>query len=213
MLRAEALTTVSRLAEDLELQSEDQTSRLEHYVHMATSWVHNYCLRTFYYEALRTDRLPGYGQPKLLVNKPPIRDLIEVRFEGIPVADSDYSLLDTRGGILLNRRGWRSTASRAGGYITEDPHPGSEAPLYEVDYSAGYVTPVQADLDVTLTRDLPEDIEQACLILATSMYLEAGRNFRVRRAHLLEAGTWYETEELKKSLHLLLAPYRLSVGV
>lgn len=212
-LRPSALTTVGVLAEDLEIALGVEDERLERYIHTATSWIERYCHRTFHFEQGIVEMVKGYGTTNLLLRKPPIREILEVLHEGGVVTPSQYDISNAEGGIIFRRTGWPSTAARAGGdSITQDRVAGSEAPTYRVTYSGGYYTPTQAEADAAVTADLPADIEQACLILATSFYLEGGRNFRVRRAHLLEAGTWYDTAELMLTMKSLLQPHILHGG-
>jgi len=54
--------------------------------------------------------------------------------------------------------------------------PGTAEPVYEVDYDGGYVTPEQATNSQSLTRDLPDDIERACIQYAVMQASREGQD-------------------------------------
>lgn len=156
MLTEHALTTIEALKGELQIPAEDtsQDAVLARYINAASDAIRAFCSRDFAKDR-RTETKQGFGGPSLLLKAYPVLEVHSVEVKGKPV--TDYSL-DEATGVLWRDAGW----------------PRSETPNVTVDYTAGYVTPAQADDDETLERDLPHDLEEACIGTAATWASQQG---------------------------------------
>jgi hypothetical protein len=144
--RSIRLTRVENVQEDLGISTD--TAMLNRMIDEASAAIVSYCHRGFAREAY-TETLPGFGNIHLMLARTPI--------VGTPSAVSldssvltDWSVADAAAGMLYRRAGWSWTTQAfpglsAGGSFLDfgSPIPGSEEPLYSVDYVAGYLLPDQ----------------------------------------------------------------------
>lgn len=154
MLSKHALTTIDALKSELQIAAEDtsQDAVLARYINAASDAIRAFCGRDFA-RARLTDVRQGSGGPAVLLRAYPIVEVHDVDANGKPV--TDYRL-DRDTGVLWRAAGW----------------PRSETPNVEVEYTGGYVTPAQADEHTE--RDLPYDIEEACLATAATWLSHQG---------------------------------------
>lgn len=158
MLSAHALTTIEALKAELSIPVEDKSKDavLARAVNAASDAIRQYCGRDFARAEL-TEHLTGRGSPMLLLSLSPIVSLEAVAIHGQEV-DVDDIAIDHGAGILVRRYGvW----------------PESDRPNVSVTYVGGWVTPAQASDE--LERDLPHDIEEACLIIAATRVQSMGQ--------------------------------------
>lgn len=158
MLSAHALTTIEALKSELSIPTEDssQDAVLARAINAASDAVRRYCGRDFA-RAKVTEHLIGRGSPALLVSLSPIESVEAVAIQGQEVDVSELAI-DDGAGILVRRYGvW----------------PESDRPNVSVTYVGGWVTPAQASDE--LERDLPHDIEEACLIIAATRVQSMGQ--------------------------------------
>lgn len=154
MLSGHALTTIDAVRAQLGLGPEDtsQDAVLARMINSASDVIRTYCDRDFA-RAQRTDRLEGPGGPVLLLPLYPVLQVESVTADGTPVPVEEYDV-DAQAGRLIRRRGsW----------------PGGPGLTVEVVYEAGYITPEQARKGVG-ERDLPYDLEEACIATVMSWY-------------------------------------------
>lgn len=119
---------------------------------------------------------------------------------------TEYSI-DAAAGLLFKRHGaWFDGGRTLWPDVSHPRFAGNSRPRYRVTYSAGFYGPNQATMSIE--RDLPYDIEQACLIYAKSSYLNRDQDFRLVREHLLEAANWFDNESMEREVARLLAPYK-----
>lgn len=156
MLSAHALTTIETLKAELGIPAED-TSRdqqLARYINAASDAIRAYCGRDFA-RAQRTEYLTGSGRSALLLSLFP---LVEVHRVAIGEQEiTDYQS-DAELGILRRAAGW----------------PCADLPNILVEYTGGYVTPEQARQDPELERNLPHDLEEACIVTAATWAMHQG---------------------------------------
>jgi hypothetical protein len=214
-LAALALTTVSALEQELGIASGSAGTTLallERAIHAASQAIASAVGRELHYATGRIERVAGHRTPQLLVRVTPLRSIASIVYlsssggEETIEAD-DYEIEDASAGIIRRVGGvwlWTGRVTR----IDADPLGGSELLLYRVTYTGGWVTPEQAT--GLLPRDLPYDIEDACLRLAALVYRARGRDESIRSKKLLDASVTYgATAEAQATiLAPIVATYR-----
>lgn len=95
---------------------------------------------------------------------------------------TDWELESKKLGFLRRLVGWPYTGQVLPGILQVDPLAGSAKPGITVTYTAGWVTPAQAQSsgwDSALPRNLPADLEMACILTATALFRGMGRDATV----------------------------------
>lgn len=193
MLSAHALTTVEALKAELSIPSEDNSrdTVLARAVNAASDAIRRYCRRDFARTEI-TEQLTGRGSPALLVSLSPVVSLEVVAICGEEI-DLENFTVDRAAGIIERRHGvW----------------PESDRPNISVTYTGGWVTPAQATDE--LKRNLPHDIEEACLIIAANRVQSMGQPVDAQilqveqiRVHFAEGGR----QGVPQQAAMLLDPY------
>jgi hypothetical protein len=215
-LTTKALTTLQALKDELGITDSGEDAKLEALINRYSDRIATYCNREFHYEAARSENFAGYGYTTVDVEKPPLKSITSITYNGDTLDSASYEIHDTNAGTIYRTARWIWPVDSIQ-EITAIPIPGSERKRYTIVYTAGWVTPQQAIDDATLTRDLPYDIEEACLWACTSKYRNTGRNTAVKSEKL---GDWQVTygstggivqqgfTDLPGEAKGLLAPYR-----
>jgi hypothetical protein len=152
------LTTVSRVREELRLGDEPQDAVIKDWIGDASRSISDYCERVFGRQLVeeRMD-LRDHGESVIRLRMMPAV-VEQVTFAGQALSDTDWYYND-EGGLCRLVDGepvpwpWR--------YLT-------------VRYRSGWRLPGEAE------RDLPENVEAACLQLVASRYHGGGRDPRLR---------------------------------
>lgn len=191
------------LKDEIGLASDSsQDAHLERLIEATSQNIIKYCsVPSFHYESARVDDVKGWGTPLLHVPKRPLLSIGSVVYDpqGSPqtVSSDDYLLDNGNQGRIYRDGGWLWTVSE-GSQITTFPLPGTEESLYRVTYECGYKTRNQVDnLGESGSMTLPEEIEDACLILAASRYYRAYRD-RTKSSERL--GAWSASYSLSASM-------------
>jgi len=174
-LSSRALCSLADLKGELSITSNSEDTRLERLIEAATSAIESYCARTegFHYEAAREDMVRGYGSPIMHSPKTPIVSIGSIVWDpddsNETVTSTLYAIDNARQGRIYREGGWAWTAADRT-YLVSTVLPGTEQRLYQITYACGYVTQNQANLDNTLTRNLPHALEDACIQMAGMRY-------------------------------------------
>lgn len=166
-----ALTTLATVKDELGIADDSQDARLTRMIHAATRRFESECSRRFA-RADYTERIKGQGMNEILLGQWPVVSISSLTLDGVTlVENTDFTALPNDG-ILPRDYIWRWAA---GGHpdLTNDPDPYSARRNIEVSYTAGYVTPEMADQDSSLVRDLPEDLEDACIRYVVFLVMNA----------------------------------------
>lgn len=192
MLSPDALTTLEALKTELGIPADDTTQdeALARAVNAASDAIRRYCRRDFARSEV-TEQLQGNGSPRLLLARTPVVDVFAMHLWDDPI-DLDTITIDRDSGILTGRNVW----------------PESDVPNVTVEYVGGYVTPAQASAGQD--RDLPFDIEEACLIIASTRVQAMGQPVDAQimqveqiRVHFSDGGR----QSLPLAATVLLDPY------
>jgi hypothetical protein len=181
-LEDNALTTLATLKDELGIVGATQDTTLERMINSVSAAIESYCNRKFWYEADIAEKVAGYGTKYLHVSRNPIVSISSITFDGATVGSDNYEIHDANGGSLYSLGEWTWTTDSAPN-LSSDPLPGNEQKLYEVTYTGGWVTPHLAGV---LTRNLPYDLEDACVMMCTSRYRWKGRDPSVKSERLME---------------------------
>lgn len=175
--------------------------------------------RRLAYSAAYVEDVAGYGTGSLVLSLTPVRSVASLSFDGSAQTTSDLELPafnagEDNDGIVRRSGGFLWTAATAGESVTGQGVIGSERRLYRVTYAGGFICPGQATAGPpALVRDLPEDLEQACIDLVTSLYRRRGRDQGITAESILGESVAYDTTagDMPASVWTAIAPYmRLS---
>lgn len=191
-LSEHALTTLKTLKSELLIPEAESShdATLIRIINGASDAIRRYCRRDFC-RATVTERVRGSGRQTLLLSRTPIVDIESVLMDDQAVMSYE---VQAGPGMLINTYGaWPENAT-----IT-------------IAYTAGYVTPKQAaDSSDTLVRDLPHDVEEACIITAVTRYQYLGQPADAQilqleqiRVHFVEGGR----SGIPQAAQALLEPY------
>lgn len=173
-LSQRALCTLADLKTELGISGGTEDTRLERLIEVATRAIEKYCgVDSFHYEEARVDDIPGHGTPILQTPKTPIIEIDSIVWDpddaNETITATLYSVDNEEQGRIYREGGWRWTAA-VSEFLVSTFMPGTEQSLYRVTYDCGWVTQNQEDLDNSLTRNLPHDLEDACLQIAAMRY-------------------------------------------
>lgn len=166
-----ALTTLTAVKDELGISPTDtsQDILLTRLIHSVSDAIRRFCDREFYYQADIVENYAGYGDPFLVLDRSPLLSIASIAYAGAIIDLIEYQVHNKEAGILYRRNGWIWTAQHQSN-ITQDKRSGTEEKLYQVTYTAGYVTPDQAANNPLLTRTLPYDLEDACIEIIAIRY-------------------------------------------
>ena len=219
-----ALCTLADLKTELGISGSGEDDTLKRMINAASAQIAGFCNRSFYYETGKVEYVAGYGTPYLRVSKYPLEAITSIVYlssfsgtTGSTISSNDYVIRerDKQSGRIFREDGWLWTAAMLGG-ATYPAFPGTESPLYKVTYSGGYVTQQQDDDDnpsASVTRDLPYDLEDACIQLAAQRYLSSGDDRRINAEKLMSYSVTYSvtaqsSTDIPASIKCVLNRYR-----
>ncbi|MGQ0664609.1 MAG: phage head-tail connector protein [Pseudomonadota bacterium] len=166
------LTVLATVKAELNISVTTHDSFLATVIQQASAAIVSFCNREFAQERVK-ETVPGFGGLFLMVSRLPIATVHAIK-EGddlVTVGASDYALHDRLTGQIRSKvGGWAHSAGQGYGALGR-PLPGSETARYEVEYTGGYMLPSMSG-----TRDLPHDIERACVETVKARYLARTRD-------------------------------------
>lgn len=171
-LPANALTTVATMEDELGIAANSATARLERLIAVASDIIERYCSRKFARQVGIVENVEGQGGQLLILRRTPIVQVTSIKYDGELVDATTYETKaeDKARGFVRRDAGWNWTAATFDA-MSPVSAAGTEKRSYEVTYDAGYVLPKDG-----AGRDLPYDLEQACIELVTSLYRGRGRD-------------------------------------
>lgn len=166
-----ALTTLANAKDELGLTDSSQDDRVERYILQASSACQGFTDRDFRKEST-VERLQGSGTRRLVLSRTPVVSITSVVIDGETIDASEYEIEDAAAGVLYRESGWPRIDAVVVGSIARDAIAGTAKRDVVVTYTGGYVLPN----DSPGTRDLPQDVEAACILTVVSMYRGRGRD-------------------------------------
>lgn len=195
-----ALTTVPELESELGVTPGTEVRALERAIQVASAEVARIAGRVLYRVASAVDRVKGYGNARLVLPRAPVVSIASIALladDGTVLETFDsstYELENAEAGIVYRALGWPWTLTEASG-VDGGAVAGSERAALRVTYTAGWITPWQADPSfpggAVGSRDLPYDIEDAVIQAAVSRYRSRGRDAGVKSERLGEEAVTY----------------------
>lgn len=178
-LNVHALTTYATVRDELGLTGTQEETALERMINAASEAIENICGRHFEYGSAVVERVRGEGNYRIMLSRTPVLSITSIT-EITQAGDisytydtATYDLEDAGSGFVYREIGWPWTAQRAMDIgqlsVTE-----TERARVIATYAGGWVTPQQAVNDNTLTRSLPSDLEEACIMSVVSMWRKRG---------------------------------------
>lgn len=116
------------------------------------------------------------GGMRLFLRAGAIQSITSIACYGAERDADTYTLEDDVKGIILSYREQWPFTGRSGGGVSQAPTFRENTGDIVVTFTAGWVTPGQVALNGALTRTLPQSLEEACLVVVTAWYREAGKN-------------------------------------
>lgn len=155
------LTTVAAAADVLGVSASDP--KLPRLIGAASGAIRRYLNRPqLHYGASIVEKLPGFeGQVRLYLGVAPLISVASIVLpDGTTLDPADYTIEDLEAAALYRAAGWPYT-----GLCDDGGRLYGEAKTIVVTYAGGWVTPAQSG-----TRNLPFEIEEACLLTVKSLY-------------------------------------------
>lgn len=154
------LTTIPDVKAALGVSSSRFDKTIERLIEAATNAIEEFVMHV-YARQTYSETLAGSAHPVLLVTHVPIVGTPTVVCDSSPI--TDFIVQDAEAGSLYRELGW---AVRA--WVGWDTEPrerqGTSQLNYTITYEAGYIMPGEED------RDLPKQIEQACVETVVAWY-------------------------------------------
>ena len=206
-LASNALTTQQRVQDVLGLKSAEGRSL----INLASDYIEKRCGRSFGIASL-AETVAGYGTSRIVIARPPIKSITSITFNSTDTVDSTtYTIDDADAGLIQRDGGWRWTAhimpDISGGHV-----PGTELKQYTVTYIGGYILPKDSESSASPingdARDLPYDIEEACLVLIGQMSRMRSRDPSITNESLMSYSSAYSDTPIPSFVERVINAYR-----
>jgi len=184
-LASNSLTTISECESELGLTASAQDALLTRYINTASDQIADYCNRKFFYDAAIVEKVGGSNDNFLYVGRTPLSTITSVVWLGddSTVGASTYEIWESDQGAIYKENGWNDITLNAT-YLTR----------YKVTYKGGWITPQQDADDGALTRDLPFDLETACVNIVTALWQKKGQDRNVKSESIMGASVTYDID-------------------
>jgi len=166
-----ALTTLANAKDELGITDSTQDDRIERYILQASAACEGYCDRSFR-KTSQVETLQASGTRRLVLSRTPLASVASIVVDGTTVDADEYSIEDAAAGIVYRERGWERRDAVVPWSISQDAIAGTAKRDVVATYTGGYVLPN----DTSGTRDLPYDLEAACLLTVVSIFRGRGRD-------------------------------------
>lgn len=178
------LTTVDAVQTELDISSD--STFIGTLIDQASARIEKAADRVFAKETVEEER-GASGTRYMYLTRFPIVSVDSVEHDGDSV--TDYTVFDTEKGLLYRENGWTNT-QLYWNFIT-DLYTGFRDPDWKITYTAGYVLPGDS------ARDLPDDLEMACIQFVKSLYLQRDTDPALTREQYGDASqSWERNSQL-----------------
>lgn len=205
-----ALIELDHLKDELSISGSGEDDKLSRIINSASQQIEKYIGRILYYEADIVEKSAGFGTSFLLTKRTPLHSISSITYDGDTVDSDNYEIHGDGGsGQIYRKSGWNWTAQSIAS-PSYDPLPGTEQKLYQITYTAGWITAKQ-ETDAVGTRTLPYDIEDAALLLSISRYRNLGSSMGIQSESLLGGKVRYfdsANRGMPQVVKAMLDPYR-----
>ena len=212
-----ALTTIATVEDELGITPSSEDARVQRYIHAVSRWLTAPAQmnRTLQYDAAIAENAAGYGDPYMIIDRPPLVGITSIVYDGTTLDATDYEINDAKAGIIYFPKGTTWTAPSAAGTISSMPLPGMERKLYAVTYGGGWWTPQQlvSGAAPSGVDDLPPEIEDACIQLVSIRRGNRGVNRSIQSEKVLSESVTYFDNPVPQDVVDVIASYRRNVLV
>jgi len=200
-----ALTLVATVETELGLTAGAQDALLERYINQASDLCESYAGKSVYRDTAIVEKVVGDEGPYLFLAKPPINSITSISYSSSNLGTSEYEIHEpAKNGIVYAVSGSWYRSGIHFGDISHTRASGYARKVYTVNYDGGYYTPKQED-DGDGTRNLPYDIEYACLMITSYLYRSKGKDPSIASESLLGSSVSYNTSVSSSVLSILPA--------
>ena len=200
-LASNALTTIASAEAELGLTSGEQDALLTRYIDTASDMIERYVSRKLYYGSAIVEKVAGSGDAFLYISRTPLSSVTSIVWLGdsSTVSASDYSIWEADQGAIYKSSGWNDAIISS-----------TDFQRYQVTYVGGWITPQQDADDAALTRDLPFDLETACINMVVGMWRQKGADRTIRSETVLNTSVHYERHQdgIDPSVRAILDQYK-----
>ena len=200
-LATNALTMISTVETELSLTADAQDAELTRYIDTASDQIERYVNRKLYYGSAIIEKVAGSGDAFLWISRTPVQSITSVVWLGddSTVTSSTYEIWEADQGNLYRSAGWNNTKISANDYTR-----------YQVTYVGGWITPQQDADDGALTRNLPWDLETACISMVVGLWRQKGADRTIRSESVLNTSVHYERHDggIDPSVRAILDSYK-----
>ena len=200
-LATNALTTISTVETELSLTADAQDAELTRYIDTASDQIERYVNRKLYYGSAIVEKVAGSGDAFLWISRTPLSSVTSILWLGdsSTVGSSTYEIYESDQGSIYRSAGWNDTKISATDYTR-----------YQVTYVGGWITPQQDADDGALTRNLPWDLETACISLVVGLWRQKGADRTIRSESVLNTSVHYERHAggIDPSVRAILDTYK-----
>jgi len=200
-LATNALTMISTVETELSLTADAQDAELTRYIDTASDQIERYVNRKLYYGSAIIEKVAGSGDAFLWISRTPLSSITSVVWLGdsSTITSSTYEIYESDQGNIYRSAGWNNTKISATDYTR-----------YQVTYIGGWITPQQDADDGALTRDLPWDLETACVSLVVGLWRQRGADRTIRSESVLNTSVHYERHDggIDPSVRAVLDSYK-----
>ena len=200
-LNSNALTQISTVETELSLTADAQDAELTRYIDTASDQIERYVNRKLYYGSAIIEKVAGSGDAFLWISRTPLSSITSVVWLGdsSTITGSTYEIWEADQGNLYRSAGWNDTKISATDYTR-----------YQVTYVGGWITPQQDADDGALTRNLPWDLETACISMVVGLWRQKGADRTIRSESVLNTSVNYERHAggIDPSVRAILDSYK-----
>lgn len=165
------LTTAETVRDEIGLSTLKDNHFIDRLINEASAAIVRYTNREFAEEEVK-ERVAGFNTPELIVSRTPIKSIAEISYDEETIINTDdYRIGDPDSGFIYRiDYVWQST-QRVEYNIKPRWSNETPEPEWVVTYTGGYTLPNWND-----TRDLPYDIERACIETVKAWFLSRQRD-------------------------------------
>lgn len=183
------LTTIEAVKRNLGITDPDQDEPIQEMIQQNSDFIVSYTGRTFARQNV-TEKFVGKGLPNISLSITPIISISELKLKDAIIASEDFTIDDAEAGILQIQTGFTSTEI-AWNTIDRAVSPYSVKD-WSCTYIGGYILPSWQVTD--LPRDLPFDLERACIEMTKSTFHNATLDGSIRTYKIGDTSvTWDKT--------------------
>ena len=166
-LQSNALTTLAIANADLGVSGQDTT--IERYINIASNMIEQYCRRKFQKATVTSEKYRAPNDTRLILKRTPLVSITSIVVDGATVAAADYEIEDADKGFV-----WRDAGCNGDGMIAYDSAAGRLDEYAEAEVVATYVGGYVLPNDTVGTKNMPVELEQACLHIVNALYRAKG---------------------------------------